>query len=389
MCEVKYWVWLSLCLGAGAKIKELLDYFSTPKKIYESDIFDYHDSDLISEAKLDSIAKYSLEDACRIIDVCEQNGWDIIAYDDTRYPNILKDISNPPAVLYVNGEMPDFDNALTIAVVGTRKASPYAKKAAEVISKELAESGAIIVSGGALGIDSAAHLGAIKAKGKTVAVLGCGLASNYLKTNKELREQIINSGGAVISEFAPSVGAGKHTFPIRNRIISGLSRGVLVAESANKGGSLITAECAKKQGRDVFAIPGSIFDNAFCGNNNLIDEGAYVVTGAHSVLKHYAFDYPELNPAAPETVYNLPSDRQYTFDNIVSERKAENERQEQALTLSESERKVYYALSDEYINIEVLQSETGLPSSMLMAMLSLLESKGLAENKGSVLFRKK
>ena len=261
MTDKRYWIWLQQCLGEGAGFKEIIEDFENPQRLYESNILEWRMSPALNPKQVERLSKKNLDIADRIINDCNQYGWLIITYDDERYPQRLREISNPPAVLYVDGSLGDFDSLAMIAIVGTRKASTYALKAAHIMAKGIALCGGAIVSGGALGVDSAAHRGALEAGGITYAVLGCGFKTNYLMENEELRYRIKTSGGALITEYPPFTAATKFSFPMRNRIISGLSLGVLVVEAGEKSGSLITANLAAEQNRDIFAIPASIFDS--------------------------------------------------------------------------------------------------------------------------------
>lgn len=208
-----------------------------------------------------------------------------ISIKNNKYPNQLKNIYDPPAKLYVLGNM-SILNQRNFAIVGSRKATQYGKKIAMQISKELAENGLNVVSGLAIGIDSYAHLGCLQVKdaGKTIAVLGSGLDVIYPKENRKLAEQIINSGGCIISEYPIGSKIEKNNFPQRNRIISGLSEGILVVEASQKSGALITAEFGAEQGKEVFAVPGDINKEQSEGCNLLIKDGANVVTSSQDII---------------------------------------------------------------------------------------------------------
>ena len=206
------------------------------------------------------------------------------------YPQLLKEIYDPPAVLYVDGQLPDVDNTLSIAMVGTRNATTSGKKLSYSIAFDLANSGVNVISGGALGIDSSAHSGALMAGGKTVCVLGCGINSNYLMSNASMRAQIAKTG-AVVSEYPPDYQATKYTFPKRNRIISALSQGVLVVEAGEKSGALITASTALEQNKDIFAIPGNVTNAVAFGTNKLIKQGAKPITTAGDIIEEYTNKY--------------------------------------------------------------------------------------------------
>ncbi|KKT16161.1 MAG: protecting protein DprA protein [Parcubacteria group bacterium GW2011_GWB1_43_6] len=212
----------------------------------------------------------------------------IIKKSSKEYPKILREIVNAPKQLYVRGELPK-NHEMNFAIVGTRAASEYGKTLAFKIAKELAELGFNIVSGLALGIDTQAHLGALAGGGKTIAVLGSGTldASIFPKENLALVKKIVDSGGAVISEYEPQAKSEIWYFPERNRIVSGLSRGALVVEAPEKSGALITARLALEQNREVFAIPGSVFSKNSIGANNLIKSGAKMVTSVDDILEEF------------------------------------------------------------------------------------------------------
>ncbi len=257
----------------------------------------------------------------RIAEASEKKGIRILTREDEEYPDILKEIGKPPLVLFIRGKfVPDAER---IAVVGSRHASRYGKSAAEEIAMGIAGRGATVVSGAARGIDSAAHKGALRS-GRTVAVLGCGADVAYPRENAPLLDEIAEAG-AVISEYPPGTQPFPAFFPQRNRIISGLSRGTVVVEAAERSGSLITAEFALSEGRDVFAVPGSIYSDTSRGCNRLIQQGAKLVMSAADVLEEYPW------AQKPE-----PKDLQTKlFDEDAPE------------GLSEEEQKVYALLSKE------------------------------------------
>ena len=258
----------------------------------------------------------------RIAEACEKRDIQIWTRDDESYPPMLREISRPPLVLFARGNpVPDAER---IAVVGSRHASPYGKRVAEEISMRLASRGVTVVSGAARGVDSAAHTGALRA-GRTVAVLGCGVDVVYPRENARLLDEIAASG-LVLSEYPPGTSPVAAFFPQRNRIISGLSRGTVVVEAAERSGSLITAELALSEGRDVFAVPGSIFSDTSKGCHRLIQQGAKLVTSAKDVLD----EYPWAKCEAPHKKSGASS---------ADEAAPEN--------LSEEERTVYALLSKE------------------------------------------
>ena len=224
-----------------------------------------------------------------IAESCEKKGISIWTREDEAYPPLLREIARPPLALFARGKpIPDAER---IAIVGSRAASSYGKRVAEEIAMDIASRGVTVVSGAAKGIDSAAHKGALRA-GRTIAVLGCGVDVAYPSFNAGLLDEIAASG-LVLSEYPPGTKPFPAFFPQRNRIISGLSRGTLVVEAAERSGSLITAELALSEGRDVFAVPGSIYSDTSRGCNNLIRQGAKLTASADDILDEYAWTKKE------------------------------------------------------------------------------------------------
>ena len=289
--ENLYWVWLSECLGAGNRhITKLFDFFGSAFNVYSASEEDLVRSECVTEQMAHRLATKDLQRAYEIIDYCALNNVGILSFTDENYPERLKLLQDPPAVLYYKGTLPNFDAKVCIGVVGTRKMSEYGKNAAYKISYELASAGAVIVSGMALGIDSVAASGALSADGKTVAVLGCGIDTVYPSQHVKL-QRTIEERGVVITEFSPGTKPIGTNFPIRNRIISGLSLGTLVVEADEKSGAMITAKCALMQGRGVYAIPGNIDESNSIGTNALIRDGASAVTCAEDILVNYELLY--------------------------------------------------------------------------------------------------
>lgn len=400
MSDKRYWIWLQLCLGAGKRFSPIIEYFGSVENVYNSNYLQRKACPLIKDKLLDRMEETDISKADEIIELCKNNDWQIITFEDDEYPKKLKNIYDPPAVLYVSGEMPDVDNMLTLGVVGTRKASPYALNCARVVSKGIARCNGIIVSGGALGVDTASHEGALSANGKTIVVLGCGLACNYLSTNNDLRRKASMSG-AVISEYPPDTPATKFTFPLRNRIISGLSDGVYVVEAGDKSGSLITASYATDQSRDLFATPASIFDEGFNGTNRLIEDGAIPVTSIKAIVSHYTQRYKTLDMTGLATIRELLNDEyadktipdeleeQLTFENIGEHRQARSEIDRKASMLKGNEKAVFDALSDDFTDTDTICAKSGLSVHIVLMSLTMLELDGLAEAGMGKRYRKK
>ncbi len=281
--DPKYWIWLSsLVKIIPRKRLALLKHFSDPACIWEAGENELRASQLCTPKMIsyitDADIRKGVEDITKSISA---SGADVITLHDPSYPQALKYTADPPIVLYCRGRLTQ--DELCVAVVGSRKATWYGLDMSKRLSSELARHGVTVVSGMARGVDSRAHYGALEAGGRTIAVLGCGVDIVYPRENRNLMNEIC-SKGAVISEFLPGTEPMPFNFPARNRIISGLSQGVVIVEASEKSGSLITADYALEQGRDVFAVPGNINSVNSSGTNRLIREGARIITCAGDIL---------------------------------------------------------------------------------------------------------
>lgn len=389
--NLRYWLWLQRALGEGAYIKNMIADFGSAEKLYSSNILEWRMSPALTAKQIDRLEQTDINSVDEIIYTCEKNGWTIIDYDDERYPNRLREIHNPPCVLYVDGILPDIDNLAVIGIVGTRKASTYAMKVTHIMSRGITECGALVVSGGALGVDTAAHKGALTAGGNTVAVLGCGLGASYLNENKPLRD-IIKNNGALVTEYPPFTRASRTTFPMRNRIISGLSVGVLVVEAGVKSGSLITANYALEQGRDIFAVPASVLSVDFSGTNKLIDDGAMVATKPAQIVSVYAEKFSTIDISKARSIDELMNDEsdksanieknenKLSFESIEENREKRLKNEHKASTLNGDAKIVYQCLNDCFLHIDAIIEKTGLTSAKVMASITQLEVMGLIES---------
>jgi DNA processing protein len=278
-------------MGPGANAQEMLAAFGTARAAWDATPTARAISASFTPRQLNAMRGDSPKDYAPLIRRCAANGWSIITPESRDYPPLLRTIINPPLVLFCHGDTEILRHPMPLGVVGTRNASYRSRKIANRLCVSLTGAGVLIVSGGALGVDSASHEGALAAQGKTVAVLGAGLDAPYLNENAPLRRRIAENG-VLVSEFPPGTMAKPRNFPIRNRIISGMSRGVLVIEAGERSGSLITASFALEQGRDVFAVPGDIAESSNNGSNKLIREGGKPVFSAYDVLEDYAMRFP-------------------------------------------------------------------------------------------------
>ena len=286
------WIWLGEKCGVASKeISQLIEKFGDIDKIYDASYEDYIAAG-ISERLSEDLSDKSFGPMEYILNYCQRARVGILAYDNERYPMSLRSLKDPPAVLYYKGNLPDLNRSLCISLVGTRNMSEYGMRAAYKIGYEVASSGAVVVSGMALGIDGIASAAAIAAGGKTVAVLGCGIDRVYPSEHINLCEYI-KRNGAVITEFAPATQPKGSNFPIRNRIISGLSQGTVVIDADKSSGAMITAKNAILQGKDIYAVPGNIDSETASGTNMLIRDGAQAVLCGNDIISNYAYLYKD------------------------------------------------------------------------------------------------
>ena len=287
-----HWIWLAHRPGVNDRMKaELLRHFSDPEDIYFADGEAFSHIDGLTKENLESLQDKDLSPAEKILSDVMKYKLHILTYRDVAYPNRLKAIADPPLVLYYKGSLPDFDNNPVIGVVGTRKCTPYGLSAAKKFGHEIASCGGILVSGLAEGIDAMAMKSALSAGGSPVGILGCGAEQVYPKKNQWLFADT-ERYGCILSEFPPETPAYGWNFPKRNRIISGLSCGVLVVEAPKGSGSLHTARHALEQGRDVFVVPGNLDQPTFEGSIQLLRDGATLVSSGWDILSEYEALYP-------------------------------------------------------------------------------------------------
>lgn len=394
MAGLKYWIWLSECKGLTNRSRVLLlDHFGSPEDAYYADAAEYALVEGLAKKQLELLADKSTAAADKILGDCQRLGLRVLTMQDADYPARLRNIFEPPCVLYVKGTLPAFDEEVAVAMVGTRACTPYGTSCAEKLAYGLARQGALVVSGAARGIDSAAHRGALRAGGVTVAVLGNGLDVVYPEENASLYRDIA-AAGALLSEYPPGTAAEGWHFPIRNRIISGLCLATVVVEAPlERSGALITANTALEQGRDVFAVPGPIDAPMSRGCNRLIADGAGLVSESWDVLREYESRYPhkilgervelphtlgyqarteqedarrETPPAKAETLptLDLSADHGLTDDQLALLR-----------ALREGEKQV-----DDLIEL------TQIPTRRVLSALTMLELDGYAAQNGGKRF---
>jgi len=350
--ELIYWLSLHLIQGLGSiSFRNLLRHFGSPKGVFEAELSDILEVENIrSEVASRIVRREFLKEPRKVLREIEREGARIITIEDSTYPKLLKEIYDPPMLLYIKGnDIPR--NLGFIAMVGSRNPTPYGVKVSKDMAYALARRGMGIVSGLAQGIDSASHWGCIEAGGFTVAVLGTGIDRIYPKSNKELFDKIVKTG-CVITEFPPGTPPDARNFPIRNRIISGLSRGVVVVEATKKSGSLITASLALEHGREVFAVPGSIRSFKSAGCHYLLKQGAKLVENADDIMEELGLNYP-----------------------FVPKR----ERRGEEIQLPEDslEKRIYEMIGDYPIHVDEIKNRLKIDFSKLSCTLLNMELKGL------------
>ena len=289
--DLLFWIWLAEQLGAANRdFPKLISLYENPYEIFHAEPSELERIRGLSRRTVEMLSDKSLEKATRVLDACEQLGIGVLPYSHEKYPYALRDIADPPIVLYYRGRLPDFGKMLSIAMVGTRKLSEYGLHTAYRLSYELASVGVTVVSGMAEGIDGVCNAGALAAKGFTVAVLGNGVNTAYPRFHSPLLRQI-EKHGLVLSEYPPGARPLKPHFPLRNRIISGLAQGTVVVEAGVSSGALITARSAILQGRDVFSVPANVGSVGAEGTNALLQDGANFAAKTADILAPYEYIY--------------------------------------------------------------------------------------------------
>lgn len=328
----------------------------------------------------------SEEEARKILDRCYKKDCRLLTPDDPDYPQRLREIYSFPAVLYLRGSLSGLDDCLAIGMVGTRVCTDYGRRAARTLAGELAEKGVVIVSGMARGIDTVSHTAALRAGGRTIAVLGCGIDIVYPPENLQLEETILQYGGAVVTEYPPGTQPLPRHFPVRNRIISGLSNGVVVVEGTRHSGSLITAGHAFAQNRDVFAVPGNIFSPASQGPNYLLRQNAKAVDGVESILEEYQFLIQWETPEEPiqKSLFEELEKKGYNEEQRPLEKTSAKRKpaQQEVLPayLTEVQQKIYAVLtSGEVFTADHIAARSGLPLPGVLAALTQMEIFGIVK----------
>jgi DNA processing protein len=344
--DLQWWIRLAR-MESPRRATALVKCFGGPRQLFKAS-----EDELVEKAGLKPDAAGKIRQAAKIpvdgyLRTLEKLGADVVTFNDPRYPQSLRNIYDPPAVLFVRGEIREEDR-FAVGIIGTRLASEYGKATCIKICRSLAEHHLTIVSGGARGIDTSAHRGALLAGGRTIAVLGTGIDVPYPRENEKLLNEIAESG-AVVSEFLPGAPPEAWRFPVRNRLVSGLSIGVLVVESKCTGGAMITANIAAEQGRDVWAVPGSAGNSTSEGPHQLIRDGAKLVERAEDILEELG----------------------------ISTEKKSAPREEMPCNLTPDQAAIIHALSLEPKPVDAIITECKLSPAIATSQLTMLEMLGL------------
>jgi DNA processing protein len=336
------------------RLRKLLEIFEEPQRVLAAKRSELRAAEGIGNEVADQIANWeSIVDLGAELDRIREFDATVITQESPSYPKSLREIHAPPIVLYVWGELQERDHH-AIGIIGARRTTHYGTESAKKLAYQLAYAGLTVISGLARGIDTAAHQGALAAKGRTIAVIGSGLSKLYPPENRGLAEKIRGGNGAIVSEFSMEIEPDRQTFPMRNRIIAGWSHGVLVVEAGLNSGALITASQALEQGRSVYAVPGHINAPSAFGSNRLIQQGAKLVMDASDILDDLQILLPETKPSPEAAARTLPA-------------------------LSDEERRVYDAIEPTETAIDDISRKCLLPSATVSSALLRLELKRLVK----------
>lgn len=394
MAELKYWLWLRTLRGLpNSACAQLLQHFGDPEHIYYADAEEYAHVEQLTPKQAELLGRKDLDTAGRILERCAALGIHILTIHDAAYPGRLRAIADAPCVLYWKGRWPDFDSEAAVALIGSRRATPYGVRVGQQLGYALSKGGAYIVSGLAAGGDAAGHRGALLAGAETAAVLGGGIDVIYPRENRQMYEDIAASG-VLISEYPPGTEAKGHHFLERNRIISGLSVAVVVVEAALRSGTLNTVHHALEQGRDVYAVPGPIDAPYSQGCNRLIREGAAAVTGEWDILQDLQMRFPDriegrifdlppsvLRAAAEKTPAAQKENESAAPENKIdkTEEKAYIEIKNSRDRFTDDQIQLLLTLSDHPMTVDDLAETAQIPVRRVLSALTDLEIEALVQ----------
>ena len=382
-----YWLWFHLLTGLTVSQKRaLLEYFHDPEQLYRATESAYRTAVQLPEEGYTALSDKELKNARALAAECSQKRIGIVTIGDSGYPARLRQIPDAPLVLYYRGRLPNWEAYPAIGIVGTRKASGYGLQIAEKMGAQIAACGGMVVSGAADGIDSAAMKQALLQGGPVVGVLGFGADVVYPASSRKLFAQL-EEKGCLISEYPPGTPGYKWNFPQRNRLISGISHGVLVVEAPERSGALITARHAMEQGREVFVVPGNINSDTSAGSNNLLREGATAVFEGYDILREYASRFsgqirkaePKEIPHIPEKVEDVPTkpakkpidNREVTQYSVLNSG---------ASTLTEEEKTLLSHLTPKIEGVDEVIARSGMETAKALSILTKLSLKGMVKH---------
>lgn len=391
MSAIKYWLWLNAAANIPPRAKAaLLAHYGSPEEMYFAPIGEY--KKLLGDRVegIDALELRDIDSALRIIDECEKQGISIVSCQDAAFPDRLKNIYSPPSIIYVKGSLPAVDDEAAIAVIGTRKASPYGLKMGRKLGYEIAKCGGVLVSGLTAGIDAAGAEGALMAGGKVIGVLG----TPHERDKSRLAEDVAQSG-ALISEYPPGTIQSNAFFRARNRIAAGLSVGVVVVEAPEKSGTRLFADEANEQGKEIFAVPGNADSDNCVGTNTLLKEGAKPVTNGWDVMAEFEALYPgkvsqrrdmtmpaekEDKPAVYHDDENAKQDkRQKATKKVIDKRDsaAYIDLKKVLETLSETQIKIVTVMETPSMHVDDIIERSGFSPARVLADLTMLQLKGI------------
>lgn len=391
MSAIKYWLWLNAAANIPPRAKTaLLEHYGSPEEMYFAPVGEY--KKLLGDRVegVDALELRDLDSALRIIDDCEKQGISIVSCQDAAFPDRLKNIYSPPSIIYVKGSLPALDDEAAIAVIGTRKASPYGLKMGRKLGYEIAKCGGVLVSGLTAGIDAAGAEGALMAGGKVIGVLG----TPHERDKSRLAEDVAQSG-ALISEYPPGTIQSNAFFRARNRIAAGLSVGVVVVEAPAKSGTRLFADEANEQGKEIFAVPGNADSDNCVGTNTLLKEGAKPVTNGWDVMSEFEALYPgkisrrrdmtmpaekEDKPAVYHDDENAKQEkRQKATKKVIDKRDsaAYIDLQKVLETLSETQIKIVTVMETPSMHVDDIIERSGFSPARVLADLTMLQLKGI------------
>ena len=395
-----YWIWFAELPDLSLWQKHiLLEYFHDPEELYHAKADAFSVIEDITEDIIKALQNKDLSKARSILRTCQEKNIQLFALKDAAYPRRLKSTRDAPLVLYCKGFLPELDSTPTIAIVGTRKATPYGMNVSRRMGAQIAACGGIVISGGATGNDTMALSGALTCKNPVVAVLAGGVDVVYPKSNTALFSQI-EKQGCLLSQYPPGTPHYRWNFPVRNRVMSGIADGVLVVEAPENSGALITARAASEQGRDVFAVPGNIDVPSCAGSNALLQDRAAPVFSGWDIMREYEAIYPDkVHKAAPPAVFHEETPTAKVAQPATPPKKASakgtavqklpiDKEEKSAYSgirndlsgLNEQEKAILACLTGTPKPVDEIIAEIGIPSQKVLSILTMLAIRGYVQN---------